>query len=586
MENSDPQGVDKQTDVDRVAYVLWGYETFKALEAILKNNDLPDRSNAKFSSALLKMSNTTISADEFLAELEKELRIDVKQAKKIAVTIGRTILLPLKEELTFSLDEYFEIWGADEFPEDLSAEPEKETPEEYIHNFVVQVPDIKDARIAHRLETILLDYLVGRVGKDVSKEHLMRPAKINGLGVSEEAAEALLSALDEDKVEKGFEIEAPAAPEVAEEVVSEEVVEKVAEAEVGESAPVDQIQKTAEVPLVDVPVVKETPKSDQVVEDQKEIEQIKEDKSHIVKMSAPVTVEAITESICENKAFQFEDQMLQDRCKKIVESRVRDVRDARTIRGAFEKPVAKGGLGVVGRRLADIMESLESQVAAYDAIQDGKMAVRKQEHVEGRIAAREAGFDQSERQEQILTKRYADLTGKVPTEHVEPLSPGVSRTSVAVSAHQEMLQSEGKINTERVKAALESAKKPAAKPHGTPSMKEISFEKRLSGPVDELRTISLIDFRRLSSDPKQAATKMKDKVDLIEDQQGHAEKVEAIDAWRSSPLYQMYVSVTRDAVLAGLPVTQILAQNREKGEDTLSDEELAAVMQVNAELRF
>ncbi|NQV89521.1 MAG: hypothetical protein HQ488_04335 [Parcubacteria group bacterium] len=560
-----------------VSDYLWSEEVFDAYEALLQANGIDPLLGIKLSNIVNDLVEKEIAQEVFVEKIQG-LGIDPQLSKKIAVEVITNVLVNVRKHLPFDLDALATLWGVGEFPEGIEvevAEPEKETPQEYIHNFVVQVPDITDARIAHRLESILLDYLVGKTERGSAKEHLMRPAKINGLDLSEEAAEALLGALDVDRVEKGFEIEVPAVPEVAvvEETEPEPKIEK-------------QPKQTSEVSAPDVPAVKETPKRDEVLEDHKEIEQIKEDKPHIVKMSAPVTVEAITESICENEAFKFDDQLLQDRCKKIVESRVREVRDARTIRGAIEKSVEKGGLGVTGRRLADIMEALESAVAAYEATQEGKMAVRKQEHVEGRIAAREAGGDQAARQEQILTKRYADLTGKVPTEHVEPLSPGVSRTSVSVSAHQEMLQSEGKIDTERVKAALENAKKPAVQPHGTPSMKEISFEKRLSGPVDELRTLNLIDFRRLSSDPKQAATKLKDKVDLIEDQQGHAEKVEAIDAWRSSPLYQLYVSVTRDAVLAGMPITQILAQQREKGEDTLSDEELAAVMQVNAELRF
>ncbi len=570
-----------------VSDYLWSEEVFDAYEALLQANGIDPLLGIKLSNIVNDLVEKEIAQEVFVEKIQG-LGIDPQLSKKIAVEVITNVLVNVRKHLPFDLDALATLWGVGEFPEGIEvevAEPEKETPQEYIHNFVVQVPDITDARMAHRLESILLDYLVGKTERGSAKEHLMRPAKINGLDLSEEGSEALLAALDVDRVEKGFEVEVPAVPEVVEEVV-EQVVDTVADSEIPNQVKDEVVDKK-----IASSVNKELPsRNDGAVmfsdQDHKEIEQIKEDKSHIVKMSAPVSVESITESICENEAFKFDDQLLQDRCKKIVESRVREVRDARTIRGAIEKPVDKGGLGVTGRRLADIMEALESYVAAYEATQEGKMAVRKQEHVEGRIAARETGGDQAARQEQLLTKRYADLTGKIPAEHIEPLSPGVSRTSVAVSAHQEMLQSEGKINTDRIKAALENAKKPAVQPHGTPSMKEISFEKRLSGPVDELRSLNLIDFRRLSSDPKQAATKLKDKVDLIEDQQGHAEKVEAIDAWRSSPLYQLYVSVTRDAVLAGMPVTQILAQHREKGEDTLSDEELSAVMQVNAELRF
>ena len=543
-----------------VSDYLWSEEVFDAYEALLQQSGIDPSLGVNLSNLVLDFVNQEMDQGGFVAEVEK-LGIESAMAKKVAGEVVSKVLVNVKKHLPFDLNALGAAWGVTDLPEGeevQTSDSNKETPEEYIRNFVHQVPDIKDERIAARLESILLGYLLGTKDRAYSKERLTHPKKINGLGLSEEAAETLLAALDQDKKDKDFKIDKP--------------------------TPVPKVPKVK--PAAPAPVIKEVPKKDQVAEDHKEIEKIKEEKSHIVKVSGPVSVESITEEICENEAFKFDDKQLQDRCKKIVESRVRNVRDARTIRGAFEKPVAKGGLGVSGRRLADLMESLESQVAVYEATQEGKMAVRKQEHVDGRIAAREGDAEHAKQQESILSKRYADLTGKAPTETVEPLSPGVSRTSAAVSAHQEMLQSEGKINTERVKAALESAKRPATKPHGTPSMKEISFEKRLSGPVDELRTLDLKDFRRLSADPNQAATKLKDKVDLIEDQQGHAEKVQAIEAWRSSPLYQLYVSVTRDAVLAGVPVVQILAQHREKGEETLSDEELTAVMHVNTELRF
>ena len=48
----------------------------------------------------------------------------------------------------------------------------------------------------------------------------------------------------------------------------------------------------------------------------------------------------------------------------------------------------------------------------------------------------------------------------------------------------------------------------------------------------------------------------------------------------------MYVGITRDAVLQGVAVAEILGKKRTAGEETLSDEELKAVMKLNADLRF
>ncbi|MBI4435465.1 hypothetical protein HY630_02240 [Candidatus Uhrbacteria bacterium] len=315
---------------------------------------------------------------------------------------------------------------------------------------------------------------------------------------------------------------------------------------------------------------------------EEELEDIKQQKAAILETKGPLDIPGIVKEICENSVFKFEDAQLQERCAKLIESRVRDVRTPEQTRAQLEKAVENGGLGVTGRRLSDMLAMIEGRVAAFQ----GNLS---QEERRKRIEKR-AGVPDKEtlakKEESLLTKRYAELTGKVPNEHVAPAAPNVSRTSVAISAQHEQLSREGKIDSAKVKAAVVGAQQVVApRPRMTPRMQEVTFEKRLSGPIDELRSLSLTDFRRLSKDPIQASTKVKDKVDLLEEQ-GYEKKVEAIQAWRGSPLNQMYVEITREAVLTGVPVVEILGKKRTAGEETLTDEELKAVMKLNADLRF
>lgn len=315
----------------------------------------------------------------------------------------------------------------------------------------------------------------------------------------------------------------------------------------------------------------------------KELEEIKKQKAAVLETKGPLDIAGIVKEICENSAFQFADAILRERCTKLIESRVRDVRTPEQTRAQLEKSIDRGGLGVTGRQLSDMLSLIEGCVAAYQ----GNLS---QEEQRKRVEQREAIMNKDElakNEGTLLTKKYIELTGKVPGTHVAPVAPPVSRTSVAISAHHEQLAREGKIDTAKVKQAVEGAKQTAIPPRSkaTPSMQEVTFEKRLSGPIDELRSLTLTDFRRLSKDPSQAATKIKDKVDLMEEQ-GYDKKVEAVQAWRGSALNQMYVGLTREAVLTGTSVAELLNRKRVAGEETLSDEELKAVMKLNAELRF
>jgi hypothetical protein len=287
--------------------------------------------------------------------------------------------------------------------------------------------------------------------------------------------------------------------------------------------------------------------------------------------------------ICENPTFAFDDPSLQARCAKLIESRVRDVRTPEQTRTQLEKSVDNGGLGVTGRRLSDMLALIEGRVAAYQ----GNVSQEEQRKRDAQRAAKpdKAAFVKQE--ETLLTKKYVALTGKVPDAPISPAGPSITRTSAALSAHHEQLSREGKIDARKVKEVIAGAQPSAnaSRHHATPSMQEVIFEKRLSGPIDELRALTLTDFRRLSKDAAQAATKVKDKVDLLEEQ-GYDKKVQAVQAWRASPLNQMYVALARDAVLAGTSVAELLAEKHSANVDTLSHDELKAVMLINAHVRF
>ena len=292
-------------------------------------------------------------------------------------------------------------------------------------------------------------------------------------------------------------------------------------------------------------------KPDDHAQDEQDLAFIKEKHAPILTSVASLDVPEIVKTICENPAFQFSEAQLQERCAKLVESRVRDVRTPEQTRSQLERSVDTGGLGVTGRRLADILEVLEASVVRYQqeqiVIQEkGKGAIK-----EARQKKETEKLDFKKQEDEQLAKRYAELTRGV-------------RTAIEQSKTVEPKRPAMKANT---------------------SMQEIAFIKRLVGPVEELKTMSLTDFRRLSKDSRQAATKVKDKVGLLEGE-GYDKKIEGIKAWRSSPLMKLYMDVTREAVLKGVPIQDLLATRRAAKEETLTDEELSVIMAVNGELRF
>jgi hypothetical protein len=107
---------------------------------------------------------------------------------------------------------------------------------------------------------------------------------------------------------------------------------------------------------------------------------------------------------------------------------------------------------------------------------------------------------------------------------------------------------------------------------------------KLMGPIQELESFSLVDFRRLSKEPRERTLKIKDKIDLL-DEQSFGAKTEGIKAWQNSPTNRLYLDMLR-ASLEGKPVPDVITEREAGGKDVLSKEEFDAIMDLNRTLRF
>ena len=242
-----------------------------------------------------------------------------------------------------------------------------------------------------------------------------------------------------------------------------------------------------------------------------------------------------------------------------------------------------------------VMGMVEEMDAGHHKALAAGMVVKKQQAQAEKALKAEKAEEVQDQEAQVMAKRYAELTGKAPTEVVGPVvasRPTSATLADAVKARDE------KIDVSKVKAAIEAAKAPApvvtpvlsapsipATAAGRPKVEDIRFERKLAGPVEELKMLTLTDFRRLSKDPKQAILRVQDKVDLV-GQEGYDQRIAAIRAWRASPLSQEYVAVSREALLSGTSLARVLADKRATGADALSDEELRAIVELNGILRF
>lgn len=76
------------------------------------------------------------------------------------------------------------------------------------------------------------------------------------------------------------------------------------------------------------------------------------------------------------------------------------------------------------------------------------------------------------------------------------------------------------------------------------------------GPLQEIRYFTLTDFRRLASDPQEAAGRLKQKfINLKED--SIVLLFEALKSWRKSPLYIEYMNIVIDALVSRQKISAV-----------------------------
>lgn len=113
-----------------------------------------------------------------------------------------------------------------------------------------------------------------------------------------------------------------------------------------------------------------------------------------------------------------------------------------------------------------------------------------------------------------------------------------------------------------------------------PKMDDVKFTARLYGPVDELYSLSLADFRRLSKDAKQAAEKIRQKIELLEEESIEKKDV-GLRALKNSPLYKIYAEIMNKAIIEGKSFEQIISQRQD-----MTAPEFKAIMDLNKSLKY
>lgn len=176
---------------------------------------------------------------------------------------------------------------------------------------------------------------------------------------------------------------------------------------------------------------------------------------------------------------------------------------------------------------------------------------------------------------QATTPKFAQTK---PTPQIKPTVADVGLGSMAA--------------TEQVEPA-----KPTTKKSFLPKLRRSRLQKKpiiddvklqpamVMSPIDELRAMDVIEFRRLSPDPLQASARLKDKIELL-GEESVTKQAEGIQAFKESPLNMQYLDIGNESIASGESMETIIHRMSSQGTASLTETEFNAVADLNRQLRF
>ncbi len=132
-------------------------------------------------------------------------------------------------------------------------------------------------------------------------------------------------------------------------------------------------------------------------------------------------------------------------------------------------------------------------------------------------------------------------------------------------------------------AAAAPTPKPDIPQPETKRLTDVRATQALTGPVQEVEQMRVIDFRRSAQDPETRMEKVLSAIDRI-GQENYVDKIQAIFAWRRSEPYQLYEQMLIQALSTGKTMADYISAQNKARKPVLDAAEVEAVIAGNTQL--
>lgn len=349
-------------------------------------------------------------------------------------------------------------------------------------------------------------------------------------------------------------------------------------------------------------------------EDEEEVKSLAKKLSDFkVPQSAPaekqIDFDVVIDRVIKGINISFSSDDLRNRFRNVMTTYLRGIRNKIDTKQALIRDVASGGLGVSEIYADNIMlftEKTKTEIADVPSVETHRNAslplakpiIDKEKPVD--IAAGNArDIDYDYKNMPSLKTVETQNPAPQPIALVEPKEKPLIMPSITLDKKPEPLASPKKetltvnVGTDQNGAIgpalnMESAKPLAMRPRGESGkikIEDVKHVPKLVGPLDELKELDLINFRRIGVDPSERVRKIKDKISFLEEE-SYGQRLAGIKAWRHSPVNTLYLDIGRESISTHQGIDAIINARRDRGVDYLTEEEFGAIMSLNKYLRY
>lgn len=310
------------------------------------------------------------------------------------------------------------------------------------------------------------------------------------------------------------------------------------------------------------------------VEDEEEVKRLH--REEISMAAKEIDYGAVAREIASLAGVSFSEELLQKRFESLITSRLRDIRTSAQLRELLGRSKKVGGLEMDPETVDQIVKiTAEKAMSFHDEEEVRKIEMRQ------RIKMQEAEKEkelQEKMRKAVANEQIKKAVLNLHLQNKNELKKEEEPTPAPIKPQTVPV-------VEKRIPIIPKIQRPMPEFDTRPKIVDIKTPTRLMGPVEEIRSLNLVDFRRMGGNPRQAIEKIKEKVDLMEEE-SYTKKSEAIQAWKKSEIYQIYLDIGNEGMNKGKSVQEIITSRKMDGRSYLTEEEFEAIGDLNKQLRF